>query len=35
VVTVYASIYDWQAFTTNEVVDEKVGIRLPIHEIFA
>lgn len=35
VVTVYASIYDWQAFTTNEVVDEKVGVRLPIQEIFA
>jgi len=35
VVTVYGSIYDWQAFITNDVVDEKVGVRLPIAEIFA
>lgn len=35
VVTVYTSIYDWQAFANNEVIDEKVGIHIPIHEIFA
>ena len=34
-ITVYASIGQWETFTRGDVVDEKLGIRLPIDEIFA
>lgn len=34
-VTVYASPEQWQAFVRGEVVDEQLGIRLSIEEIFA
>ncbi|MFN8491206.1 MAG: Uma2 family endonuclease [Caldilineaceae bacterium] len=35
VITVYASIGQWETFTRGDVVDEKLGIRLPIDEVFA
>jgi hypothetical protein len=34
-VTVYSSTYEWKAFINDEVVDEKIDIRIPINEIFA
>lgn len=34
-VTVYTSIYEWETYTRGEVVDPKLGIRLPIHDIFS
>jgi Uma2 family endonuclease len=34
-VTVYASIDDWETYTRGEVVDPKLGIRIPISEIFS
>ena len=34
VVTVYSSSEIWQAFVGDEVVDEKLGIHIPISEIF-
>jgi Uma2 family endonuclease len=34
-ITVYASSDQWETFSRGEVVDEKLGIRLPISEIFA
>jgi Uma2 family endonuclease len=35
VVTVYSSSQRWQAFVGDAVVDEKLGIRISISEIFA
>ncbi len=35
VVTVYSSSQTWQAFVGDEVIDEKIEIRIPISEIFA
>ena len=35
VVTVYSSSQTWQAFVGDEVIDEKLEIRIPISEIFA
>jgi len=34
-VTVYSSINEWRAFISDEVIDEKIGIRILIDEIFA
>jgi Uma2 family endonuclease len=34
-VTVYASVDQWETFARGDVVDEKLGIRLSIGEIFA
>jgi Uma2 family endonuclease len=33
-VTVYASASDWETFSSNEVVDEQIGISVPIDAIF-
>jgi Uma2 family endonuclease len=35
VVTVYSSSQQWQAFSSGEVIDEKLGIHIPLSEIFA
>lgn len=36
VVTVYSSSQQWRAFSSDDdVVDEKMGIRIPLNEIFA
>ena len=35
VVTVYSSSQTWQAFVGDDVSDEKLGIRIPISEIFS
>lgn len=35
VVTVYASSQTWQAFSSDDVIDQKLGIHIPINEIFA
>lgn len=34
-ITVYAAIEQWETFTRDDVIDEKLGIQLPIDEIFA
>ena len=34
-ITVYSSIYDWETYTRGDVIDQKLGIQLPIHDIFA
>lgn len=34
-VTVYSSMIDWTTFTAGDVIDTKLGIRLPTSEIFA
>lgn len=34
-VTVYSSIHQWKAFIDDEIVDEKLGIRIPLNEVFA
>ncbi len=33
-ISVYAAESDWETFSANEVVDEQVGIRLPLVEVF-
>jgi hypothetical protein len=33
-VTVYASMDDWKTFTEGDVLDEQLGIRIPISELF-
>lgn len=33
-VTVYASNEEWATFSTDEVVDEQIDIRLPVDEVF-
>jgi hypothetical protein len=33
-VAVYSSIHTWKTFTADEVIDEKLGIRIPFAEIF-
>jgi Uma2 family endonuclease len=33
-VTVYASTTDWATFSGNEVIDEQIGINLPLDAIF-
>lgn len=33
-VTVYASTTDWATFSGNEVIDEQIGINLPLNAIF-
>jgi Uma2 family endonuclease len=35
VVTVYSSSQTWQAFVSDEVIDKRMEIRIPISEIFA
>jgi Uma2 family endonuclease len=34
-VTVYAAPDDWQTFSKEEVIDEKLGINIPVSEIFS
>ena len=34
IITVYSSMTDWETFSSNDVVDEKAGIRLAIDDIF-
>jgi Uma2 family endonuclease len=34
-ITVYSSIYEWETYTRGDIVDQKLGIRLPIHDIFS
>jgi Uma2 family endonuclease len=34
-VTVYSSIHEWETYTRGEVVDQKLGIRLPVQDIFS
>ena len=34
-VTVYASSDDWQTFTSGDIVDSVVNIKIPLEEIFA
>ena len=33
-ITVYAANDEWETFSSQEVVDEQLGIRLPLHEVF-